>query len=160
MNDERQVILYADDSEDDVLLMHRVLEDVGFTGELQVLPHGLDVIDYLSGSGHYADRTLYPLPNLVLLDIKMPRVDGLEVLKWIRRDEALRTTPVLMLSASRQACDVAEAYAAKADAYLVKPVEMTAFRALVTAVTTLCGRSAGTIDPLVIPGSVPAPSRD
>lgn len=158
MSAERQVILYADDSENDALLMHRVLEKVGFGGELQVVPHGLDVIDYLSGSGHFADRVSYPLPHLVLLDIKMPRVGGLEVLRWIRRNEAFRTTPVLILSASNQERDVVEAYAAKADAYLVKPVEMAAFRALMGAVAPLCGRPAGMIDPREIPGSVPPPN--
>lgn len=158
MSPEAPVILYAEDSEDDVMLMERALETAGFTGTLMVMPHGLEAIDYLSGTGQYSDRTEYPLPRLVLLDVNMPRVSGLEVLRWIRRQEAFRETPVVMLTSSSHLKDVTDAYAAKANSFLVKPVEMDAFRRLVADLVRLSAEPSARFDARSIHGAVPAPT--
>lgn len=158
MSQDPKVILYAEDSEDDVLLLQRAFAKTGLDANIVAVAHGLDAIDYLSGAGRYSDREKYPLPNLILLDIKMPRLDGLEVLKWIRRQEWLRAIPVMMLTSSSQPSDVATAYASKADCYLVKPVEVDALRALVGDLAKWCGDGeAMAINPLRIRGAVPPP---
>lgn len=155
MSAESSVILYADDSEDDVMLMEHVLAGCGFKGTLMVMSHGLEVIDYLGGAGEYADRKKYPLPKAILLDVNMPRVNGIEVLRWIRRQESLRATPVLMLTSSDHPGDVKNAYAAKADGYLVKPVEIDAFKALVEDLLRFVEGAAPKIGPTCIRGAVP-----
>jgi CheY-like chemotaxis protein len=151
------VILYAEDSEDDVVMMHRAFAKAEFTGTLMVLPHGLAVLDYLAGIGAYSNREKYPLPQLILLDVKMPCLGGLEVLKWVRRNELFRDTPVLMLTSCRQATDIAAGYEAKADCYLIKPVDPDAFQILVKDLATLCGCGEGPLNFKALRGAVPVP---
>ena len=91
-------------------------------------------MDYLSGAGKYADRTLYSLPGLVLLDLKMPKTTGLDVLKWIRNQSMLKQLPVIVLSGSELQDDVHKAYAGGANSYMVKP---PSFESLVSLVKTL-----------------------
>jgi len=83
------VILLAEDREDDVLLIQRAFERARITTTLHVVRDGEEAIAYLSGSGKYSNRDEYPLPWLVLMDLKMPRVDGFEVLKWVRKEPGL-----------------------------------------------------------------------
>lgn len=160
MSANSPIILYAEDSEDDVLLMERALGRIDFPGTLVVMSHGLDVIDYLNGTGSYADRNQHPFPDLILLDVKMPRIGGLETLRWIRRQEPFQATPVLMFSASKQPIDVQSAYASKADAYLVKPLETQALTEMMSDVLKLCGRTREEIDPRRIRGSALLPAHD
>lgn len=82
---------------------------------------GEDVIDYLSGGGKFAERRQFPLPHLLLLDLKMPRCDGFDVLKWMRGRSVSRCTPVIVLSGSERSEDVARAYELGANSYLIKP---------------------------------------
>jgi CheY-like chemotaxis protein len=137
--------------------MRRALAKVNFTGELMAVSDGEEVIEYLEGKGGYADRDLHPLPCLILLDIKMLHLGGLEVLKWIRSRTCFDEIPVIMLTSSSQESDVAAAYALKADAYLVKPADLDVFRALVKDITALCGAGRTSDAPIVIRGAVPAP---
>src|SRR5229473_2661647 len=87
---EEAVILLAEDREDEVLLLRHAFAKAGFLNPLQVVPNGEEAIHYLQGEGKYANRDEYPLPALVLLDLKMPRKDGFEVLQWIRQQPGLR----------------------------------------------------------------------
>ena len=118
---ERKSILLVDDSQDDRFLFEHAWKEAGIRHPLRVVGGGRAALDYLSGSGAYADRTLHPLPSLVLLDIKMPDLSGLEVLERLRKDPALRVLPVLMMTASTLPSDVAESYRLGANGFFIKP---------------------------------------
>jgi len=111
----------VEDQEDDVFFLKRAFQGVGIHNPVQVVQDGKDAMDYLAGAGHYADRERFPLPCLVLLDLKLPRVMGLEVLKWIRSQAELKTVIVLVLTSSRAPADIARAYQLGVDALLIKP---------------------------------------
>lgn len=117
------VILLAEDTEDDVLLIRRALSKGGVTNSIQVAPNGAKAISYLKGEAEFSDREEYPLPELMLLDLKMPIVDGFEVLRWVRRQPLLAALPVLVLTSSDSLRDVNLAYCLGANSFLVKPVE-------------------------------------
>jgi CheY-like chemotaxis protein len=114
-------ILLAEDNQDDVFIMKRAMKAAGFNVSLQVAPNGQETVDYLAGKGQFADREKYPLPCLLLLDMKMPYLSGLDVIKWIRRDLNLATLLVVFLTSSRDDMDIDQAYRFGANAYLVKP---------------------------------------
>ncbi len=119
---EPVTVLHVDDNPNDTTLLQVACAkaDVGF--ELQNIGDGDQVIDYLSGAGQYADRTRFRLPGLVLLDLKMPRVEGFTVLKWIRNHSNLKHLPVIVLSGSELQEDIRAALAMGANSYLVKPL--------------------------------------
>ncbi len=114
-------ILYAEDDENDAFLANLAFKKAEILNPLVVISDGKAAIDYLAGTGQYANRTEYPLPCLVLLDLKMPRVSGLEVLKWIRGQPSFCTMPVLMITSSNLDGDVHRAYLLGANGYLIKP---------------------------------------
>ena len=117
-------ILLAEDDPNDVILFQRAMERASLSAEsLKVVGDGEKAISYLSGQGIYADRDLYPLPALLLLDLKMPRKSGPEVLSWLRKQPQLRYLIVVFLTSSNSSEDVRLAYDAGANSYLVKPVE-------------------------------------
>ena len=119
-------ILLAEDDPNDVILFQRAMERASLSADsLKVVRDGEKAISYLSGQGIYADRDLYPLPALLLLDLKMPRKSGPEVLSWLRKQPQLRYLIVVFLTSSDSAEDVRLAYEAGANSYLVKPVEFT-----------------------------------
>ncbi|MBI3829533.1 MAG: response regulator [Planctomycetes bacterium] len=116
-----KVILYAEDDEDDAFLFQHAFKQAGISHRLVVVPNGKTAIEYLSGDGAYADRVQHPLPSLVLMDLKMPGISGLEVLKWIRTSPSLSTLLVVMVTSSNQDTDIHRAYLQGANGYLVKP---------------------------------------
>ncbi len=116
-------ILLVEDNADDVLLMQRAFRKANLINPLAVVTDGEQAIDYLAGNGVYADRAKYPLPVLVLLDIKLPRKSGHEVLAWLKQNPGLRRVPVVMLTSSGETADVNRAYDLGANSYLLKPVE-------------------------------------
>ena len=116
-----QPILYAEDEENDVLFLRLAFRDAGIANPLRVVNDGQQAIDYLSGWGPFSDRDLYPLPVLVLLDMKMPGKSGLEVLKWIRMTPVVCVLPVIMLTSSSTESDIHRAYIQGANGYLSKP---------------------------------------
>ncbi len=118
---EDPIVLLVDDSEDDATLMRIVFARAGFVAPLQLARNGEEVIAYLKGAGDYDDRTKFPLPTVVLLDLNMPRKNGFEVLAWIRQQPELRRLLVYILSASSQTDDIQRAYDLGASSYLVKP---------------------------------------
>ena len=130
---EPRPILLVEDEPDDVVLIRRAFEQAKVANPLYVLPDGDQAVAYLGGRGKFADRASYPLPVLALLDLRLPRSSGLEVLRWVRAQPALRRLPVVVLSSSRQSEDVNGAYDLGANSYLVKPVGYRALIALVRA---------------------------
>jgi CheY-like chemotaxis protein len=118
---EHAVILLVEDREDDILLVRRAFVRAYLSNPLQVVRDGEEAIDYLSGNGKYASRDEYPLPDLILLDLKMPKLDGFEVLKWIRAQPGIRGIAVVVLTSSDQLRDVNSAYSLGANSFLIKP---------------------------------------
>lgn len=124
-------ILLVEDTLDDVLLMRRAFRKAGLAVALAVAEDGDLAIEYLQGRGRYVDRVRHPWPALVLLDLKLPRTGGIEVLTWIRGEAARASLPVVVFSSSRQPEDIERAYAAGANSYLQKPLKFDALLDLV-----------------------------
>ena len=116
-------ILLAEDDSNDVLLIQRAFRKAGFENTLEVVRDGEQAIAYLGGVQEYNDRKRFPLPFLLLLDLKMPGTDGFEVLQWVRADRDLKRLLVIVLTSSNLQSDVDRAYELGANSYLVKPVE-------------------------------------
>jgi CheY-like chemotaxis protein len=119
-----RVILYAEDDDNDAFLVQHAFEKAGIAHPVVVVSSGSEAIQYLSGDGIYADRSRYPLPWLVLLDLNMPGVSGLDVLKWIRVTPSLSTLITIVLSSSNQDMDIHRSYLQGANGYLVKPAKI------------------------------------
>ncbi len=115
------IVLLVDDSRDDSLLMRVVFERAGFAQPPRFAFDGMDAIAYLQGDGRYGDRTQFPIPTVVLMDLNMPRKNGFEALEWIRGQPAFRRLPVYILSGSSRPQDIERAYDLGANSYLVKP---------------------------------------
>ena len=129
-----KTILHVEDDPNDVLLVARAFRKAQTEANVQVVNDGEQAVNYLAGTDRFAAREQFPLPALVLLDLKLPRKSGIEVLAWIRSRPALKRIPVVMLTSSKQAADINRAYDLGVNAYLVKPVN---FDALVEMLKTL-----------------------
>lgn len=121
MNPAEPVILLAEDDPNDVFFMQRALAKAEVNFPLQVAKDGQEALDYLAGAGKYTDRVEFPLPSLVLLDLKMPYVDGFGVLAWIRLQPSLKGLPVVILTSSAEDRDRQLATELGAMAYFIKP---------------------------------------
>jgi CheY-like chemotaxis protein len=119
------VVLLVEDSPDDVLFMSRALKKSAVTHVLKVAEDGQQALEYFLGVPPYADRTAHPIPALVLLDLKLPRVPGLEVLRWIRGRAEFAATRVVVLTSSEHPDDKKQAHALGADAFVTKPGDPT-----------------------------------
>ena len=127
-------VLLVENDSNDVLLMQRAFRRAQVVNPVQVADDGEDAISYLSGQGPYADRTRFPLPILIVLDLKLPRKTGLEVLEWLRQQPGLRRLPVVILTSSKESTDISRAYDLGVNSYLVKPVS---FDTLLEMIATL-----------------------
>jgi two-component system response regulator len=116
-----KAILLVEDEDHDVFFMQLALEEAGANNPLSVARDGREAIAYLKGEDKFASRHDFPLPGLVLLDLRLPRVPGLQVLKWIREQPGFMKLPVIICSSSSQDSDVDTAYRLGANGYLVKP---------------------------------------
>lgn len=121
-------ILLAEDSEDDVIMLRRALDRASIEVPLQVVPDGEQAIAYLKGVGKFANRAEYPLPDLFLLDLKMPRMNGFEVLQWLRQQPSLAPLRTIVLTTSEDIDDINQAYAMGANSFLTKPLDILDFR--------------------------------
>jgi CheY-like chemotaxis protein len=114
-------ILVAEDNADDVFLLNRALKKARVANPVRFVSDGEEVMAYLRGEGKFADRAEHPFPGLLLLDIKMPRLDGLETLALIRSDPRYKRLVVILLTSSNREQDINEAFDLQANSYLVKP---------------------------------------
>jgi CheY-like chemotaxis protein len=121
MNTNEPVILLAEDDDNDVFFMRRALQKAQIECPLQVVHNGQQVLDYFNGEGKYSNREEHPLPSLLLLDLKMPFLDGFEVLHWISAQPSLKELPVVVLTSSAEERDRRRAAELGARAYFVKP---------------------------------------
>jgi CheY-like chemotaxis protein len=122
-----KIILFVEDNPSDILLTKRAFTKSHIANELVVAEDGQEALDYLFGGGKYASRDTSEIPALVLLDLKLPRVDGHEVLRRIRADERTRRLPVVIMTTSREEQDVAQSYDLGANSYIRKPVDFKQF---------------------------------
>src|SRR6266581_2683253 len=121
------VILLAEDDDNHVVLLRHAFKEANFLNPLHVVRDGEETIAYLKGEGQYANRAEYPLPALLLLDLKMPRQNGFDVLTWIRREPHLAGLTVVVLTNSDGLRDVTRAYQLGANSFLVKPLDFDQF---------------------------------
>lgn len=130
----RPVILLVDDNPHDVVLIRLAFRRVGIIDTIQLVKDGAEAMRYINGEGAYADRHQFPIPTLVLLDLKMPQTSGFDVLQWIREQPELANVIVVVMSGSRNDQDIERAYALGANSYLTKP---TRFEEMVKMMETL-----------------------
>lgn len=131
--DDQATVLLVEDNPDDVELIVHAFGKAGIGSPIAVVDDGDKAIDYLLGRGDYGDRLRFPVPGLILLDLKLPRRSGFEVLAAVRATEAVRRVPVVVLTSSNQEDDIRRAYDAGANSYLVKPVGRDALVIMVRA---------------------------
>lgn len=117
----RPVILLVDDNPHDVVLIRLAFRRVGIIDTIHLVKDGVEAMRYIRGEGAYSDRHQFPVPTLVLLDLKMPQTSGFDVLQWIREQTELSNVVVVVMSGSRDDTDIERAYALGANSYLIKP---------------------------------------
>src|SRR5262245_27723433 len=123
-------ILLVDDSLDDTFLIRRTLEKAGMGKLCNVVADGQEAIEYLCGEGVYADRATHPFPTVILSDLKMPRMSGFELLRWVRKHPECAVIPTILFTSSAIESDVQQAYQLGANAYMVKPTSPEEFEEL------------------------------
>ena len=123
----RELILLIEDDADEIHLMKRALAKAGLVNPLHVITHGSEVIPYFEGKAEYADRSRYPLPGLVFLDLKLPGISGLYLLAWIKGNPDLRHIPVVLFTSSDNPEDLRRAYQFGVNSYLIKPMAFDEF---------------------------------
>lgn len=121
---EERTILLVEDNEDDVILIQRALRKGGIQAPINLARDGDEAIDFFSGAGKFQDHSSHPLPTIVLLDLKLPKKNGFEVLAWIKAHERFASLPVVVFTTSAQDSDLKQAYALGANSYLKKPATM------------------------------------
>jgi CheY-like chemotaxis protein len=122
-----KIILLVEDNPDDEALTIRALKKNNILNEVVVAHDGVEALDYLFGTGVYASRDIGVMPQVILLDLKLPKIDGLEVLKRLRADERTKLLPVVVLTTSKEQKDIVESYSLGANSYVRKPVDFIEF---------------------------------
>jgi CheY-like chemotaxis protein len=133
MSDEALVLL-VEDNEDDAAMVRRAFWRSKVVNPLQVVRSGEEALEYLAGTGRYGNRFEYPLPELILLDLNMPGIDGFQVLRWIRQQPGLRALRVVVLTSSTELRDATLAYRLGANSFLVKPMDFEEFVSITNAI--------------------------
>jgi CheY-like chemotaxis protein len=140
MDNQQFTVLLVEDDLNDIFLVKRAFKMAEVRNPLQVVTDGQEAINYLKGEGKYADRTTYPLPKLIVMDIKMPRRSGFEVLEWVKgKCAVLRRVPIVVVSSSDSSADINHAYELGANAYMVKPMDYKAVEHLFQTITQYWG---------------------
>jgi CheY-like chemotaxis protein len=153
-------ILVAEDDSNDALLLQLAFGNAGFDNQIAFVRNGAEALVYLKGDGRYTDRTRFPLPHLLLLDLKMQPVSGFEVLAWVRQQPRFHSLPIVMFSASNFPPDIDRAYQLGANSFLLKPGNfgelVNSLKQLATFWLTQCQLPSR---PPVLPVGVPAPTQ-
>ncbi|NEQ34596.1 MAG: response regulator [Leptolyngbya sp. SIO4C5] len=131
---EKYDILLIEDDPNDIFLIQRAFRLARLDNSIYTVKDGDTAVQYLTGEGVYADRGLYPMPGLVILDLKLPKRSGLEVLAWMREKPIIKRIPVVILTSSNQKIDIDQAYDSGVNSYLIKPV---AFDSLISMVGSI-----------------------
>ena len=132
MNKKSSVeILLVEDNPEDLELTERVLRKANLTNSIQVVRDGAEALDFLFCEGGYSSRRIEDGPKIILLDLKLPKIDGLQVLKRIKSDPRTKSIPVVVLTSSKEQSDVIESYDVGANSYIVKPVNFERFASAV-----------------------------
>jgi CheY-like chemotaxis protein len=140
MDKQQFTVLLVEDDLNDIFLVKRAFRTARIPNPLQVVTDGEEAISYLRGEGKYADRESYPLPLLIVMDIKMPRRSGFDVLEWVKGDgRPLRRIPIVIVSSSNNVSDINRAYELGANAYMVKPMDYRAVEHLFESITHYWG---------------------
>ena len=124
---DNKIILLVEDNADDEKLTLRALKKNNITNEVVVARNGVEALDYLFGTGSYAGRNLSVMPQVVLLDLKVPKLDGLEVLRRVRADDRTKLLPIVILTSSNEERDRINGYGLGANSYVRKPVDFNQF---------------------------------
>ena len=119
-----QPIMLVDDDDNDILLMRHAFASADLQNPLAILRDGEEAIHYLEGAGQFCDRSRHPIPCMILVDFKMPKVDGIELTQWIRRNPLFKKLIVIMISSSGLHADIEGAYEAGVNCYLTKPHDL------------------------------------
>jgi CheY-like chemotaxis protein len=140
MENKQFTVLLVEDDLNDIFLVKRAFKLARIQNPLQVVTDGEEAIHYLRGDGKYGEREAYPLPKLIVMDIKMPRRTGFEVLEWVKGSERkLRRIPIVIVSSSDNPADINRAYELGANAYMVKPMNFRAVEHLFESITHYWG---------------------
>jgi len=134
MTGPRRAILLVEDNPDDELLTIRAFNRNHIINQVDVVRDGQEALDYLFCMGRYGDRDPHDLPQVVLLDLKLPKVDGLEVLRRVRKEERMRLLPIVILTSSSEESDIVASYDLGANSYVRKPVDFAEFATAVREV--------------------------
>lgn len=129
-----KTLLYVDDSSDDLLLVRSACRRAGVSFQLKTVESGFGAVCYLSGEGEFHNRAENPLPDLILLDLKMPEVDGFQVLRWVRGDPTTHTIPVALYTGSFIQEDIAKGHSEGANFFITKPLQFATIIEIVRAV--------------------------
>jgi len=127
MNESEVEILLVEDNPSDAKLALHAFKKNNFTNRIYLVRDGAEALDFIFSTGEYINRADLPLPKVILLDLKLPKVDGLEVLRRIKSDPRTKSVPVVMLTSSREDKDVVESYSLGVNSYIVKPVDFQQF---------------------------------
>ena len=123
----KKIILLVEDNPDDELLAIRALKKNNISNEVVVARDGVEALDYLFGTGAHAGRDMSVMPQIILLDLKLPKIDGLEVLRRLRNDQRTKLLPVVVLTSSKEEQDLTESYSLGANSYIRKPINFAQF---------------------------------
>ncbi|MEC4813589.1 MAG: response regulator [Scytonema sp. PMC 1069.18] len=129
---EYSILLVEDDS-NDILFVQRAFRQINATNPIRIVKDGDAAVHYLAGEGEYADRDRYPLPALILLDLKLPRRSGIEILEWLRQQPGIKRIPVVVLTSSQESLDIDLSYDLGVNSYLVKPVKFEMLAKMIAA---------------------------
>jgi len=129
-------ILIVEDNADDAELLGRAFSKAGEEVALHFVRNGQEALDYLKGTNAFADRNVYPVPTLLLLDLRLPKIDGFEVIRWVRQEAGLRDLKIVVLSASGDRGDIARAHGLGVNAYHVKPTDANAWAGMLEGLRT------------------------
>ena len=147
MNDREVQTVIVEDNPNDAELITRVLRKQNLASNIVILKDGAEALDFIFAQGAYSDRTSREVPKVIFLDLKLPKVDGLEVLRRLKSDERTRTIPVVVLTSSTEERDLNEAYELGVNSYVTKPIKFEEFSKVVTELglywlelNRLCGR--------------------